>query len=184
MVVLKRYIIGRFADLQRPVQREVINATLAGHDVYLQAATSFGKSLCFQLPAVVDYGSMCIDLLLSVRYFLIVLRVRLWKRNYHVNRPTSLFPNNSRGDTVVKTLLFFFYRQLSKFTATAGAFQCCKFCSSHASRVIAILLLSPRRHKIPCPRDTNVMLSSHDRYLSTSCPHGKSHPEHYVPAPF
>lgn len=90
MVVLKGYLIGRFADLQRPVQREVINATLAGHDVYLQAATSFGKSLCFQLPAVVDYGSMCIDLFLSVRYFLIVLRIRLWSKNYHFNEPIYL----------------------------------------------------------------------------------------------
>jgi RecQ family ATP-dependent DNA helicase len=34
----------------------VIVAALEGHDVYLQAATSFGKSLCFQLPAVVDFG--------------------------------------------------------------------------------------------------------------------------------
>lgn len=41
----------------RAHQREVITATLEGHDVFLQAATSFGKSLCFQLPAVVDYGS-------------------------------------------------------------------------------------------------------------------------------
>ena len=40
----------------RPVQREVITAALGGNDVFLQAATSFGKSLCFQLPAVVDYG--------------------------------------------------------------------------------------------------------------------------------
>lgn len=40
----------------RPVQREVIQASLDGHDVFLQAATSFGKSLCFQLPACVDYG--------------------------------------------------------------------------------------------------------------------------------
>jgi RecQ family ATP-dependent DNA helicase len=39
-----------------PVQREVITAALDGHDVFLQAATSFGKSLCFQLPAIVDYG--------------------------------------------------------------------------------------------------------------------------------
>lgn len=41
----------------RPFQREVITAALDGEDVYLQAATSFGKSLCFQLPAVIDYGS-------------------------------------------------------------------------------------------------------------------------------
>ncbi|KAL1302152.1 hypothetical protein AAFC00_002585 [Neodothiora populina] len=40
----------------RPVQREVITAALEGHDVFLQAATSFGKSLCFQLPAIVDFG--------------------------------------------------------------------------------------------------------------------------------
>ncbi|KAF2279674.1 ATP-dependent DNA helicase [Westerdykella ornata] len=40
----------------RPLQREVITATLEGEDVFLQAATSFGKSLCYQLPAVVDYG--------------------------------------------------------------------------------------------------------------------------------
>ncbi|KAI6870009.1 ATP-dependent DNA helicase [Hortaea werneckii] len=40
----------------RPVQREVIIASLEGRDVFLQAATSFGKSICFQLPAVVDVG--------------------------------------------------------------------------------------------------------------------------------
>jgi RecQ family ATP-dependent DNA helicase len=40
----------------RPLQREVITATIEGHDVFLQAATSFGKSLCFQLPAVVSRG--------------------------------------------------------------------------------------------------------------------------------
>lgn len=41
----------------RPLQREVVMATLEGEDVFLQAATSFGKSLCYQLPAVVDFGS-------------------------------------------------------------------------------------------------------------------------------
>ena len=40
----------------RPLQREVIDAALQGQDVFLQAATSFGKSLCFQLPAVIDFG--------------------------------------------------------------------------------------------------------------------------------
>ena len=42
----------------RPFQREIIEAALAGYDVYVQAATSFGKSLCFQLPAVINSGSM------------------------------------------------------------------------------------------------------------------------------
>ncbi|KAJ6439598.1 Bloom syndrome protein [Purpureocillium lavendulum] len=44
-------------DAFRPHQREIIEAALDGYDVYVQAATSFGKSLCFQLPAVVDQGS-------------------------------------------------------------------------------------------------------------------------------
>lgn len=41
----------------RPLQRDVIIAALDGQDVFVQAATSFGKSLCFQLPAVIDHGS-------------------------------------------------------------------------------------------------------------------------------
>lgn len=44
-------------DWNRPFQREIILAALAGNDVFVQAATSFGKSLCFQLPAVIDHGS-------------------------------------------------------------------------------------------------------------------------------
>lgn len=41
-----------------PLQREVIIAVIEGHDVFLQASTSFGKSLCYQLPAVLkDWGS-------------------------------------------------------------------------------------------------------------------------------
>lgn len=38
------------------MQRDVIIAAIEGQDVFLQAATSFGKSLCFQLPAVIDHG--------------------------------------------------------------------------------------------------------------------------------
>jgi len=40
----------------RPLQREVIHAVVEGQDVFLQASTSFGKSLCFQLPAVISTG--------------------------------------------------------------------------------------------------------------------------------
>lgn len=43
----------------RPLQREVITAVVEGHDVFLQASTSFGKSLCFQLPAVISNGREC-----------------------------------------------------------------------------------------------------------------------------
>ena len=51
----------------RPYQREIITAALEGHDGFVQAATSFGKSLCYQLPAVVDHGiTICISPLLSL----------------------------------------------------------------------------------------------------------------------
>ncbi|POS86074.1 hypothetical protein EPUL_002533 [Erysiphe pulchra] len=40
----------------RPLQRKVIECALAGHDIFVQTATGFGKSLCFQLPAVIDNG--------------------------------------------------------------------------------------------------------------------------------
>ena len=49
-----RRVFGKKAF--RPLQREVITAAIDGHDVFLQAATSFGKSLCFQLPASVATG--------------------------------------------------------------------------------------------------------------------------------
>lgn len=42
---------------KRPIQREVVIEALDGKDIFLQAATSFGKSLCYQLPAVIDHGS-------------------------------------------------------------------------------------------------------------------------------
>ncbi|CRG85399.1 hypothetical protein PISL3812_02472 [Talaromyces islandicus] len=51
----------------RPLQREVISAAIDGHDVFLQAATSFGKSLCFQLPAVASHGvTLVVSPLLSL----------------------------------------------------------------------------------------------------------------------
>jgi superfamily II DNA helicase RecQ len=49
-------VVGAKLRSIRPLQRDVIEAAIAGHDIFLQAATSFGKSLCFQLPAVVSQG--------------------------------------------------------------------------------------------------------------------------------
>ncbi|KAK1754897.1 hypothetical protein QBC47DRAFT_413813 [Echria macrotheca] len=51
-VLKERFRLASF----RPGQLEVINATLAGYDTFVRFATGSGKSLCFQLPALISTG--------------------------------------------------------------------------------------------------------------------------------
>jgi len=79
-----RGVVALLLTIDRPVQREVIVAALDGHDVFLQAATSFGKSLCFQLPAVVDFGSKMRSLFSRI---LLMVMIKQLRSSFHLCSP-------------------------------------------------------------------------------------------------
>ena len=93
-------------DRFRPHQREIITDVLAGHDVVCVMPTGAGKSLCFQLPALVLRG---LTLVVSP---LIALMADQVKQLRALNVPV-LFLNSSQPSSEQKAVLAQLHRGFS-----------------------------------------------------------------------
>ena len=82
----------------RPRQREVIEDVLAGHDVLAVMPTGAGKSLCFQLPAVVGRG---LTLVISPLISLMADQVRQLRA---LNIPAMLLNSSQSGEEATEAL--------------------------------------------------------------------------------
>ena len=87
----------------RPLQREVINATMQGRDALCLMPAGGGKSLCYQLPALVAPAGS-VSLVVSPLLALIVDQIgHLQKLNIAVSALTSLSTKEELSD-VMKSL--------------------------------------------------------------------------------
>jgi superfamily II DNA helicase RecQ len=74
-------------DSFKELQREAINASLAGQHVLLLLPTGAGKSLCYQLPAVCTDGvTVVIEPLVSLIHDQVSSQTSVSQRDTHAQR--------------------------------------------------------------------------------------------------
>jgi bloom syndrome protein len=119
----------------RPNQLEAVNATLAGKDTFVLMPTGGGKSLCYQLPAVLTSGktrgvTIVISPLLSLMEDQVMHLRKLDVQAFLINSESSLEERNmilgalteSRVEEFIQ-LLYVTPEMLSKSPAIVSAFE-------------------------------------------------------------
>jgi ATP-dependent helicase YprA (DUF1998 family) len=74
-------------DSFRPLQREIMEASLAGKDVVAILPTGAGKSLCFQLPALAREGVTLVvsPLIALMKDQVDALTPAVWRRRFSIH---------------------------------------------------------------------------------------------------
>lgn len=130
-ILLLKQLTGQTHFL--PGQEEIINAVLKGKDVLVIKPTGWGKSLCFQLPAIVaDKQTLVISPLKALMRDQVQSLQKRWIPATFLNSDLSSFEINGRVIYLQKNLFKLFYCAPERFQSSDGVL------SDHAQKLLDI----------------------------------------------